>query len=99
MEEDLKKIEEFIEGIEECGLNDCGKKHLDFNLLRNLLKAYKEAENQLDLDYVDNNYIPKSKVKEKIEEIDEKIKYENNEKVLIWLHKQKRVLQSLLEEE
>ena len=68
MEEDLKKTEEFIEGIEECGLNDCGKKHLDFNLLRNLLKAYKEAENQLDLDYVDNNYIPKSKVKEKMEE-------------------------------
>lgn len=49
--------------------------------------------------YLSEVYIPKSKVKEKIEEIDEKIKYENNEKVLIWLHKQRKVLQDLLGKE
>lgn len=44
--------------------------------LENLIKEYKELkekiskyEKQLDLDYVEENYIPKSKVKEKIEEI------------------------------
>ena len=82
--------------------------------IENLLKAYKELEEkynyeknrartELDTVYINARYDErdkwKSKVKEKIEEIDEKIKYENNEKVLIWLHKQKRVLQSLLEEE
>lgn len=37
------------------------------------------------------------KVKDKIEEIDKKIKYEENEKVVIYLHKQKNILQKLLE--
>lgn len=40
----------------------------------------------------------KSKVIEKIEELKEKMKTENNEKVIIWLHKQIRILQELLEE-
>ena len=81
MEEDIKKIEEFIEGIEECGLNDCGKKHLDFNLLRNLLKAYKELEElKKQVTEIENtnfikykNYIPVSLVEEKIEELNKKI--------------------------
>lgn len=34
-----------------------------------VLKALQEYEKQLDLDYVRENYIPKEKVKEKIEEI------------------------------
>ena len=42
-------------------------------------------------------YIPKSKIKEKIEELNRKIKYEDNEKVIIWLHKQRNILQELLE--
>ena len=41
----------------------------------------------------------KDKIKAKIEEIDRKIEFEQNEKVIIYLHKQKRVLQSLLEKE
>lgn len=41
--------------------------------------------------------IPVQKVKDKIEEIDEKIKHEENEKVVIYLHKRKRILQELLE--
>ena len=75
MEEDIKKIEEFINDIEECGLNDCGRKYFDFNLLRNLLTRYKQLEEgcktcviREDLhNYVENS-IPKSKIKEKIDE-------------------------------
>ena len=46
-----------------------------------------------------SNVIPVQKVKNKIEEIGEKIKYEENEKVVIYLHKQKNILQELLESE
>lgn len=46
-----------------------------------------------------SNVIPVQKVKNKIEEIVEKIKYEENEKVVIYLHKQKNILQELLESE
>lgn len=41
--------------------------------------------------------IPIQKVKDKIEEIDKKIKREENEKVVIYLHKQRKILQELLE--
>lgn len=47
--------------------------------------------------YVAQNYIPVSLVEEKIEELNRKIKYEDNEKVIIWLHKQRKILQELLE--
>ena len=46
-----------------------------------------------------SNVIPIQKVKNKIEEIGEKIKYEENEKVVIYLNKQKNILQELLESE
>ena len=49
--------------------------------------------------YVKENYIPIQKVKDKIEEIVEKIKHEENEKVVIYLSKQKNILQELLESE
>ena len=49
---------------------------LEAEAIENLIKEYKELkekqkeyEKQLDLDYVEENYIPKSKVKEKLEEI------------------------------
>jgi hypothetical protein len=45
---------------------------------------------------VDNNYIPKQKIKDKIEEINKMIAYEHNDAVIIQLGKQKRVLQKLL---
>lgn len=57
--------------------------------------------NELEKDLFENgsNYvIPKQKVKDKIEEIDKKIKREENEKVVLYLHKQRKVLQELLEE-
>lgn len=48
---------------------------------------------------VDNNYIPKQKIKDKIEEINKMIAREQNDAVIIQLGKQKRVLQKLLESE
>ena len=58
--------------------------------------------NELEKDLFENcsNYvIPIQKVKDKIKEIDKKIKYEENERVVIYLHKQKNILQELLESE
>lgn len=42
-------------------------------------------------------YIPKSKIRDKIKELENEIKYEENEKVLVQLGKQKMVLEELLE--
>ena len=55
--------------------------------------------NELEKDLFENcsNYvIPIQKVKDKIKEIDKKIKYEENERVVIYLHKQKNILQEML---
>lgn len=73
--------------------------------LEHLIKAYKELEEfKKQVTEIENtnfikykNYIPVSLVEEKIEELNRKIKYEDNEKVIIWLHKQRKVLQELLE--
>ena len=46
---------------------------------------------------IKENYIPVSLVEETIEELNRKIKYEDNEKVIIYLHKQRKILQELLE--
>ncbi len=48
---------------------------------------------------IHENYIPKQKIKDKIEEINKMIAYEHNNAVIIQLGKQKRVLQKLLESE
>ena len=48
---------------------------------------------------VDTQFIYKQKIKDKIKEIVEKIKHEENEKVVIYLSKQKNILQELLESE
>lgn len=61
------------------------------------LKENEEYYRQLDLEYTEKNFISKQKIKDKIEEIDERIKREENKKVVIYLHKQKRILQELLE--
>ena len=66
------------------------------------LMAHKNWYTQkLEEDLFENasNYvIKKEKVKDKIKEIGEKIRYEENEKVVIYLHKQKKILQELLKE-
>ena len=61
-----------------------------------LKKENEEYSKQLDLDYVDKNYISKQEIEDKIEEIEEKIKYEYNKKILVQLYKQRKVLQELL---
>lgn len=52
MEEDMKKIEEFIKDIDKCSLNDCScglkDKTRKCNLIRNLLKRYKELEEEVE---------------------------------------------------
>lgn len=44
------------------------------------------------------NTIEKQKVKDKIKKLEEKMKYEDNEKILVCLHKQRKILQELLED-
>lgn len=49
--------------------------------------------------YLDNkNSIPKQVVIDKIEDLEKKMKYEQNEKALIHLHKQIKILKELLED-
>lgn len=43
-----------------------------------------------------NNYISVQTIKDTMTELEEKIKYENNEKVIIRLHKQIRILEQLI---
>lgn len=66
-----------------------------------LTERIEEYQKQLDLDYVEENYIAKSKLKEKIEELD---KWKNKIKELLEHYKNtgydelEEVLQELLEE-
>lgn len=43
--------------------------------------------------------VSKDTIREEIQKIEEKMGQENNEKVLIWLHKQRKILKVLLKEE
>lgn len=45
----------------------------DKNRIKELEKELEKANRQLDLDYVDDNYIPKQKVKDKIEKYNRKM--------------------------
>lgn len=70
------------------------------NLLEKLKKENEEYSKQLDLDYVDKNYIPKQKIKAKIEELNKTI----NKGGIIYSLKQcarcqKNILEKLLIEE
>lgn len=42
--------------------------------------------------------VPLSVIQNKIDEINEEIKHEDNKKVIVWLHKQRKILKQLLEE-
>ena len=76
-------------------------KFIDLKQVYQENKTLKELhiQDNKHLDFIMKNSIPIQKVKNKIEEIGEKIKYEENEKVVIYLHKQKNILQELLESE
>lgn len=74
---------------------------------KRVLKENNRLEEQVEYDKthiytpqtIELNFISKSKVEDKIEEIAKKIKREENEKVVLYLHKQRKVLQELLEKE
>ena len=65
--------------------------------LSNILEAQKVIKVET-LSYIKENYIPIQKVKDKIKELENKIKYEQNAQVLVQLYKQIKVLQELLDE-
>ena len=104
MEEDI--IEELTK-VNPANLSEEGLKL--FNKINEIIDRNKELEEENKelndiqkfaheaLEVVLKDYIPISLVEEKIEELKNKIKYENAEKVIIWLHKQIRILQELLE--
>lgn len=64
--------------------------------LLNILEAQKVIKVET-LSYIKENYITIQKVKDKIELLEEKAKYEQNAQVLVQLYKQIKVLQELLE--
>lgn len=82
MEEDIDILEDFIE---DEGLYELYRtSHIDLirKALKNLIKGYRELEeieesfiwqSNFDMKYYEENYIPKSKIKEKIEELEKKI--------------------------
>lgn len=109
IKEDITRIKQRIEDVKEYieyGLPY--SEYLDLeNSFDNILSAYErvlkeneEYSKQLDLDYVDKNYIPKQKIKAKIEELNKTI----NKCGIIYSLKQcarcqKDVLEKLLIEE
>ena len=113
MEEDIKRVENLIKKCDECKLKECINCEIswtDIVAVRRLVDAYKEIEEENKIFalegsnialkiHIDKNYISKSKIKEKIEELTQEIQFEENEKVVIWLHKQRKVLQDLLKGE
>ena len=99
--------EDIIKHFEELKRN---KKHIAnidtdffFNFVENLINRNKELEEkvnkyekQLDLDYVDNNFIEKSKVREKIEFYKRYGKIKNSNEYVMSVEIE--VLEELLEE-
>ena len=65
--------------------------------LLNILEASKVIKVET-LSYIKENYITIQKIKNKIELLEEKAKYEQNAQVLVQLYKQIKVLQELLDE-
>ena len=111
IEEDIKIINNFItyfnKNIQNGNKADLTVLGEEINALEHILSDYKrllkeneEYSKQLDLDYVDKNYIPKQKIKAKIEELNKTI----NKGGIIYSLKQcarcqKDVLEKLLIEE
>lgn len=90
MEEEFKRIECLIERCNQCKLNACITCDIcwsEVQAIENLIKAYRELEeenarigmlNLVQEDMIkelENNYIPKSKIQEKKEELEEKSKH------------------------
>ena len=99
MEEDIMILESECYYLEELGYLRENNHFIRFNqALKNLIKGYRELEEYYkEQNEVNAKFIPVSLVEETIEELNRKIKYEDNEKVIIYLHKQRKTLQELLE--
>lgn len=100
----LKENEELLElKVSASAHNRILELEKDNKELKEAYKSEKKMKNEYVKLYQDlllqENVIPIQKVKDKIEEIDESIKREENERVLIQLHKQRKILQELLESE
>lgn len=98
--EKINKADELI-NIQETILSDYKKILKENEELKKSKITYEKVRDiqEKNKNIVDNNYIPKQKIKDKIEEINKMIAYEHNDAVIIQLGKQKRVLQKLLESE
>lgn len=104
-----KQIEKYKEYIEKLQRENEEKTTIllaGAEKVKQLEKENNRLEEQVEYDKthiytpqtIELNFISKSKIEDKIEEIDKKIKREENEKVVIYLYKQRKVLQELLEE-
>ena len=107
MNEDIKILESECHYLEELGYLRENNHFIRFNqALKNLIKGYRELNDQIcfltgyDWKDIQNYFIPKSKIKEKIEELNkayEDSKDENGESEYYYPDYTIRVLQELLE--
>lgn len=103
MEEDIKILEELNNCLKEKPLNcDVYIREDDRQALENLIKGYRELEEWkrekgCSIQEVYELFIPKSKIKEKIEELDKKSKYCAISDLTEYMYK-KDILNELLEE-
>ena len=81
IEEDIKIIEDFIlkTDVDYSEYNEQIVGDISYQAIEHILSDYKrllkeneEYSKQLDLDYVDKNYITKKKIEDKIEELKDK---------------------------
>jgi hypothetical protein len=96
--EELKIKNNAIKRESEAYAEDMIRLDNELNLEKEKSKYEWIRQNCLSQELVNKLYIPIQKVKDKIEELNQKIKYEENEKAIIYLHKQRKILQELIEE-
>lgn len=108
IEETIKTIEKMIKSYKEadkCGLsnndfkNETKALELILSNYKRVLKENEEYSKQLDLDYVDKNYIPIQKVKDKIRKNEEIIDISNDGDLIHELYQKNKVYEELLDKE
>lgn len=106
LEEAIKVLNAFINAIDTYGTIDYKCINNLYKPMQTVLTALEEYEKQLDLDYVDKNYIPKHIIEEKIKELqniretksDNYMGYKVESREQQDIDKQIIILQELLEE-
>lgn len=78
IEEDIKQVENFLDDFKnEKGEFEEWHRYTtiaELQSISNVVNELKEANNQLDLDYIKNNYIHKDAIKEKLKELKKQYK-------------------------